>query len=267
MISLTQWSMAAGAHARTEWTIAGCVLVGTLAALISFTLTSCSPPASHGVPPILLFNGAGTSANDVAAVEAILKGNGLQYAKVNSSELNSMSVSQLMAYRLMIIPGGNFIAIGDGLTSSATARIRNAVHRGVNYMGICAGAFLAGDGPYNSLNLTSGVQFEFYADESRGIRKAAVTITGIGAPALEQYWEDGPQLTGWGAVVGKYPDGTPAIVEGSSGKGWVILTGVHPEAPANWRRGMSFATPASVDHAYAAMLIDAALHGTRLPHY
>jgi glutamine amidotransferase-like uncharacterized protein len=117
------------------------------------------------------------------------------------------------------------------------------------------------------LNLTTGVQFGFYADESRGIRKAAVAIAGIGTPPLEHYWEDGPQLTGWGAVVGKYPDGTPAIVEGNCGKGWVILTGVHPEAPASWRRGMTFTTPASVDHAYAATLIDAALHGTCLPHY
>ena len=243
------------------------MLVGTLAALMSFTLTACAPPASSSVPPILLFNGAGTSANDVAAVEAILNDNHLDYATVNSSELNGMSASQLMAYRLMIIPGGNFIAIGDGLTSSTTANIHNAVQGGLNYLGICAGAFLAGHGPYNSLNLTSGVQFDFYADESRGIRKAAVAIAGIGTPPLEHYWEDGPQFTGWGAVVGKYPDGTPAIVEGTSGKGWVILTGVHPEAPANWRRGMTFTTPASVDNAYAATLIDAALHGTRLPHY
>jgi glutamine amidotransferase-like uncharacterized protein len=67
--------------------------------------------------------------------------------------------------------------------------------------------------------------------------------------------------------VGKYPDGTPAIVEGSSGKGWVILSGVHPEAPENWRGGMTFTTPASVDNAYAGKLIDAALHRTLLPHY
>ena len=33
-------------------------------------------------------------------------------------------------------------------------------------------------------------------------------------------------------MVGKYPDGTPAIVEGTFGNGWVILSGVHPEAPA-----------------------------------
>jgi glutamine amidotransferase-like uncharacterized protein len=268
MIALSQSSLAAGAHARTERTIAGRVPVGTLLALIPLTLTACSRPAPNSAAPapILLFNGAGTSAQDVAAVEAILNDNGLEYAKVNSSTLNHMSTAQLIDYRLLIIPGGNFIAIGDGLTSTTTAKIHDAVWGGVNYMGICAGAFLAGHGPYTSLNLTSGVRFHFYADESRGIRKAAVKITGIGTPALEHYWEDGPQLTGWGDVVGRYPDGTPAIVEGSCGKGWVILTGVHPEAPANWRRGMTFTTPLSVDHAYAATLIRGALDGTRLPH-
>ena len=92
-------------------------------------------------------------------------------------------------------------------------------------------------------------------------------IACVGTPALEHYWEDGPQFTGWGAVVGKYPDGTPAIVEGTSGQGWVILVGVHPEAPANWRHGMTFTTPASVDNTYAGTLIDAALHGKSLPHY
>src|ERR1700730_1413203 len=127
MTSLPQSSMADRAHARTERSIARRVLVGTRAALMSFTLTACAPPASSSVPPILLFNGAGTSANDVAAVEAILTDNHLDYATVNSSQLNGMSASQLMAYRLMIVPGGNFIAIGDGLTSSTTANIHSAV--------------------------------------------------------------------------------------------------------------------------------------------
>jgi len=235
--------------------------------VISLAATACTPPASHTVPPILLFGGAGTSVNDVAAVETILRDKHLDYSTVNSRQLNGMSESQLMAYRLMIVPGGNFIAIGNSLTSSATANIHNAVQGGLHYLGICAGGFLAGHASYNSLNLTSGVRFDFYADENRGIRKAAVAIAGVGTPAIEHYWEDGPQFTGWGAVVGKYPDGTPAIVEGTSGKGWVILCGVHPEAPSNWRRGMTFTTPASVDNAYAGTLIDAALHRTWLPHY
>jgi hypothetical protein len=51
-----------------------------------------------------------------------------------------------------------------------------------------------------------------------------------------------------------------------SGRGWVILVGVHPEAPATWRRGLAFSTPIDVDNAYAAMLLDAALNRTWLPH-
>ena len=101
----------------------------------------------------------------------------------------------------------------------------------------------------------------------KGVHKAAVEITGVGSPAIEHYWEDGPQYTGWGAVVGKYPDGTPAIVEGRSSKGWVLLVGTHPEAPENWQRGMTFTTPPGAANAYAGTLIDAALNGTSLPHH
>ena len=230
-------------------------------------LTACAPPASNDSPPILLFNGTGTSPNGVKAVEAVLKDSHLKYTTVNSQQLNGMSESQLMAYRLMIIPGGNYITIGNSLTPDTTTNIHHAVQGGLNYLGICAGGILAGNATCNSLNLTSGVRFGFYAEVNRGIHKAAVAIAGVGTPALEHYWEDGPQFTGWGAVVGNYPDGTPAIVEGTSGKGWVILCGVHPEAPENWRRGMTFTTPASVANAYAGTLIDAALHGTWLPHY
>ena len=223
---------------------------------------------SRGIAPILLFNGTGTSANDVAAVETILDSNDLNYSTVNSSQLNQMSESQLQGYRLLIVPGGNFIDMGHNLTSSTTANIRNAVQNGVNYLGICGGGFLAGNSSYyNGLNLTSGAKFGFYSAENQGIRKAAVPIAVAGGPTLEQYWEDGPEFTGWGAVVGKYPDGTPAIVQGTFGSGWVVLTGVHPEAPANWRRGMTFTTPASVDNAYAGTLIHTALNRASLSHY
>ena len=217
--------------------------------------------------PILLFNGKGASAGDVAAFETILSDAHLDYVLVNSSRLNDLSEAQLRQHRLLIIPGGNFIDMGNGLIRAAAVNVRNAVHEGLNYLGVCGGAFLAGDLPFNSLNLTSGVRFGFYSAENRGIRKAAVAIASPGAATLDQYWEDGPQLTGWGAVVGKYPDGTPAVVEGTFGSGWVILAGVHPEAPDAWRRGMVFTTPASADNAYAATLINAALNRTALPHY
>lgn len=239
-------------------------LMSCVAALV---VTACAPPAEKESPAILLFSGTGTSPNGVKAVEAVLQDRHLHYATADSQQLNDMDESQLRAYQLLILPGGHYINMGNSLTPGATAIVHHAVQGGLNYLGICAGGLLAGDASCNSLNLTAGVRFGFYKVVNQGIHKAAVEITGVEPPALDHYWEDGPEFTGWGAVVGKYPDGTPAIVEGNSGKGWVILSGVHPEAPANWRNGMAFTTPASQAHAYAGTLIDAALHGTRLPHY
>ena len=250
------------------------VLTTLCAVLISTTFTACraggdkaTMPAHGYDAPVLLFNGTGTSPGDVAALKKVLSSEHLNYSTVNSPQLNGMGESQIREYRLLIIPGGNFELIGNNLTSSTAANIHNAVQNGLNYLGICAGAFFAGNSPYNGLNLTSGSRFGFYAAEARGIRKAPVAVTAAGGQTLDQYWEDGPQLTGWGAVVGKYPDGTPAIVEGTFGNGWMILTGVHPEAPASWRRGMDFRTLVKIDNAYAARLIHAALNRELLPHY
>jgi len=230
-----------------------------------------APPAqanSIPIPPILLFTGTGTSSSDVSAVKAILGVNKLTYATANSSQLNAMTETQLRGYKLLIVPGGNSITIGDNLTSTTTTNIHNAVtNDGLHYLGICAGGFFGGYSIYNGLNLTSGVWFNFYADYNKGIHKAAVEISSPVIGALDQYWQDGPQFTGWGNVVGKFPDGTPAIVEGTSGKGWVILSGIHPEAPASWRYGMTFTTPVAADNAYAGTLILAALNGTSLLHY
>jgi len=224
------------------------------------------PASSSGMGSVLLFTGAGTSPNDVAAIETILRNSHLNYSTANSFQLNWMAQSQISQFRLLVVPGGNFVAMGKSLTAGTTANVRNAVKGGLNYLGICAGGFLAGSfpAPYNSFNLSSGVKFGFYPASTR---KAAVRITTARGPALDEYWEDGPQFAGWGEVVGKYPDGTPAIVEGSVGQGWVILSGVHPEAPESWRRGMAFSTPVSDDLAYAQMLIGAALNRATLSHY
>lgn len=243
------------------------VVLAICALLIAITPTACHISREEGGASVLLFNGTGTSPGDVAALERILEREHFNYVTVNSPELNGMHEWQIRQYRLLILPGGNFEQIGRGLKSSTTANIRNAIRNGLNYLGICAGAFFAGNSPYNGLNLTSGSRFDFYAAERQGIRKAAVPITAAGEKVFDQYWEDGPQLNGWGAVVAKYPDRTAATAEGAFGKGWVILTGIHAEAPESWRGGMDFRTPVNVDTAYAARLIRAALNRESLPHY
>ena len=213
----------------------------------------------HRAPSqILLFTGTGTSSGDVAAIESLLGEMRLGFDTASSSRLNGMSESDLRQYRLLIVPGGNFMHMGESLNAGTSANIRDAVRNGLNYFGICAGAILAGDG----FNLT-GVRFRFFSAVNRGIHKTTVAVTDADGFTLDQYWEDGPELSGWGAVVAKYPDGMPAVVQGAVGSGWVLLTGVHPEAPESWRRRMTFRTSVNKDRAYAAALVFAAL--ARLP--
>jgi Biotin-protein ligase, N terminal len=257
-------------------------LIVTLGCIPIVTLTGCGTPGITAAPhaasvdeiapttvvPILLFNGTGTSSSDVAAVEAILGTLKLTYATADTSQIESMSESKLASYKLLIVPGGNSVTIGDHLSKTATTNIHNAVvNDGLHYLGICAGAFFGGYSIYNGLDLTSGVWFNLYANGGKGTGKTAVEIAYPVIAKLDQYWQDGPELDGWGSIVAKYPDGTSAVVEGKSGKGWVILSGFHPEAPASWRVGMTFTTSVAVDNTYAGTLVTAALTGTSLPHY
>jgi glutamine amidotransferase-like uncharacterized protein len=218
--------------------------------------------------PVILFNGTGTSSTDVSAVETILNDLGLAYATANSAQLNAMTQAQLNSYKLLIVPGGNSITIGQYLKTTTTANIHNAVIKGgLHYLGICAGGFFGGYSIYNGLNLTSGRWFNFYEAYYHGIYKESLNISYPSGGKLDVYWQDGPQFTGWGSIVARFPDGTPAVVEGKSGVGWVILAGVHPEAPASWRWGMTFTSSLASNTAYAETLVKAALNGTYLPHY
>ena len=251
--------------------------------LLPVTLTNCGgkvggaqmsvpppdlPPPIPAAQPVLLFNGNGTSPSDVAAIEAVLSSLAIGYSTADSAHLDGMSEPQLAGYKLLIIPGGDSTVIGGNLSPNTAANIHGAVSDyGLHYLGICAGAFFGGSSIYNGVNLTNGVSFDFYRDEFQGIHLEPVAITLANGDQLDVYWQDGPQLSGWGQVVATFPDGTPAIVEGQSGNGFVILTGVHLEAPASWRGSMQFRTPISVDLAYAATVIQAAFNGTPLPHF
>ncbi|PYX34459.1 MAG: hypothetical protein DMG80_02095 [Acidobacteria bacterium] len=226
------------------------------------------PPAIPAAEPVLLFNGTGSSPNDVKAIRTVLSNLGIGYTTADSTQLNNLSEAEMAGYKLIIVPGGNSIEIGQSLTASTASALRGAVTLyGTHYLGVCAGAFFGGSSIYNGLNLTGGVSFDFYVDESRGIHIEPVEITRPNDVPIDVYWEDGPQLSGWGQVVARFPDGTPAIVQGQSGKGFVVFTGVHLEAPEDWRGSMNFKTPVPVDLEYAGTVFQAALKGTVLPHF
>ena len=159
---------------RILLTFASLLLIATATASSS---TIAGPSQGNDRPTILLFVGKGTSPGDVAALKQILNRNHFDFSTADSNQLNEWSEFQFATYRLLIVPGGNYETIGKGLTATTTAKIRNAVRGGLNYLGICAGAFFAGNSPYNGLNLTGGARFKFYALERRNIRKPGPPLT------------------------------------------------------------------------------------------
>ncbi|MFO0944643.1 MAG: BPL-N domain-containing protein [Planctomycetota bacterium] len=216
---------------------------------------------------VLLFRGTGTSPNDVQAIESLLKSVGIHYSTIDAKQLRAATESHLLECQLLIVPGGNYLHMADGLSEDDISKIRIVVQRGLNYLGICAGAILAGQNEGKCLNLTSGVKFGFYSDVNRNVHKNVVAIETANGEKLDQYWEDGPQLNGWGKVISRYPDGSAATVQGKWGKGGVILCGFHPEAPASWRAGMTFTTSLAKSQSYALTLIYALLNGNELHHF
>lgn len=243
----------------------GMLLLGVLGLLVACGRPG--PAVDRDARGVLLFAGEGTSPGDVAAWKQILVANRLGYAVASTSEFNRMTAEDFRAYQLILVPGGNYERIGKGLEARAAVALRDAVRGGTNYLGVCAGAFFAGASPYNGLDLFDGRRFEFHALSREGVRKAVVVVTSPGGSEVEHYWEDGPQLSGWGAIIAKYPDGTPAAVQGSVGHGWVVLVGTHPEAPENWRGGMTFHAPARVSQDFASRVLVGAYEGRALPQF
>src|SRR6476469_5753828 len=56
---------------------------------------------------VLLFNGYGISYSDWKSTEQIVQSMGLTYRLINSSQLTSMTLTELKQFKLIIVPGGN----------------------------------------------------------------------------------------------------------------------------------------------------------------
>lgn len=224
------------------------------------------PLRANAVSQVLLYNGTGSSASDVLALQNILASMNLTYDLVNSSQLNAMPKSTLITYKLIVFPGGNSIDMGNSLTRKATSNVKSAVsYYGVSYVGFCAGAFMAESSTlYNVFNL-AGTWFDFY---NSSLIDMVWTTFSDGSRRNLVYWQ-GPHLSKFGSVIARYPNGQSAIAQAKVGKGFVIVSGVHPEAPASWRVGMSSvdADGVSADVSYAGTLIAAAFSKTMLPHF
>lgn len=229
-----------------------------------------SPPAPQQrqyATDVLIFNGIGTASDDTASIQQIVGSRGLTQKTVSSAQLNAMTAEDLRQYGVIVWPGGLAKTQNDSLTAEARQNVYEAVAEGgVGYVGFCAGAFIAGS--YGSWGLElAPFDFPYYYLENQGYTKAMVNVTFADGSARDLIWYGGPELATFGQVLAKYPDGTTAIAQDRVGKGLMILSGPHPEAPSSWKSGLSDSDGTAPDQDYAYQLIQAAMKQQPLPSF
>jgi glutamine amidotransferase-like uncharacterized protein len=218
-------------------------------------ITGATPPVAGGfTTDFLIYDGSGGSVDDAQSMANIIQSHGHTYKFANEADLNSMTEDELATYGVIMIPGGYGGMMTDAIPADARERIRKAVtERGVSYMGTCAGSFMA-QGPeamdknpsYGFAFIPGKVMDYWYPKGDSNAEAAMVDVTTSDGAKHHVLWYGGPAIPSLpNGVVGKYDNGVPAIGESWAGKGMVVLSAIHPEAPEVWLS--EFATPA--DHA------------------
>ena len=251
-----------------------CVLALVATMWVAVPATAADKSARKYKTDVLIFNGTGTSESDANSFVSIIGKKGLSYKVVNSDDLNAMSVQDLSAYGVIVWPGGHANRMTNSLTLATRRNIQSAVRdAGVSFAGFCAGAWmgvgddipLAGELDIGFALLPGKLLLEYFPDGKEPTAAMVMTTFGDGSKR-DLVWYGGPITPNIpGGVVAKYPDGSPEITQAFSGKGFVILTGTHPEAPQGWRDGNGITDSDGLDYELAGKLVTAALLQQALP--
>ncbi|WP_020659626.1 BPL-N domain-containing protein [Amycolatopsis benzoatilytica] len=242
-------------------------------------LAACTPPdnpaparpqaRTTGKPLALIYNGPQGCTDCAPTMAEVLHTapQPFEVAYVGPGTGTPLTASALAPAQLYVQPGGgaDLDATWRDLKGSAKA-LRDWVHGGGCYLGLCFGGYLAGRNP----------GFELLPGDTRGYtdtpdatvldaRDTVVPVTWKGKPR-HMYFQDGPAfLLDDGAdatVLATYPNGTAAAVVAPYGKGRAGVCGPHPEADESWYADEDLTNPDGVRLDLAYELIDATLGRT-----
>ncbi len=231
---------------------------------VSFTHAVVNDPVSK-VKFALVYKGPGScpeECSEAAAEMAELAG--LSPKFIGPEEQNPQIFENAVVW---IQPGGKSSKVAKTMNENLKNLIRQFVYNGGGYVGFCAGAFYAthiiGDTENIGLGIIAGrTQLYEEVNDSPEI----LTLNWLGKKQ-DVYWEGGPyfilpeeeQESSAIEVLATYPNATPASVKSTYGRGNVVLTGAHPEAPAWWSTVEKIIDPDGVDHNLAVAMIKMAV--------
>lgn len=187
---------------------------------------------------VMIYNGSGAWTDEVGSLESIMSGAGITYTEVTDTTMNSMAATDYAQYGMMLFPGGSGTDMLDALNDTTRTNVMNAVRQtGVNYLGFCAGAFMAvspapsAGGAPDFFSIIQAPEEDYYYLENQGVDEQMVEISFPSGSTDNILWYGGPVTPdATGGVIAKYPTGDPAMTEEVTGAGFTIVSGVHPAA-------------------------------------
>ncbi len=220
---------------------------------ILFLSAGVAAPAADGVLRVAVFEGAGAGGRGISAVGAIMdRLVDIEYEKVSAEAIRSGALSD---FDIVAFTGGSGSRQADSLEAAGQQADIEFVENGGNYIGICAGAYLASDRRERYLGM---LPYKHYLPWrlGGGYVEMDFTETGrevLGAPGdgtVRVRYNNGPIFVD---ADGNIPDleaagfdvlahfrtavregsevmvDMPAIIGGSHGNGRFVLVSPHPE--------------------------------------
>jgi glutamine amidotransferase-like uncharacterized protein len=187
----------------------------------------------------LVYKGPGAcdeNCAEAAGKVALMAGYQVQY--VHPGEITP---ALLETADLWVQPGGDALDVRAAISNNEFYAIKNFVANGGKYLGFCAGAYLATKFIDDALTIPG---FDFIPGDSEDYVKGdktprLETIVWHGV-RRELYFQDGPSFIiqpGHEDVVkATYLNGKPAIIFTPYMRGYVALSGPHPEALGRWMK-------------------------------
>lgn len=185
---------------------------------------------------VLVFTGDGTWGTEIGDLEAMLDAHGVTYQEATSAQLDAMSAQDMATFGVIYIPGGEGGTEAGNTLPQTHANLRTAVQQlGVSYVGFCAGAFVAvapaptngGDVSYG-FGVVDGPVLDYYTGPGTDQTYEQTLESYPDGTTENILWYGGPVTPEIG-VIARYPTGDAAISEIWSGKGLVLIGGVHPD--------------------------------------
>lgn len=210
-------------------------------------------PSRQGTIKVGVYAASGVGLKGLVQLDRLLTPeHGFILRRVCGADIRDGSLAQ---FDVAIFPGGSMRGQAKSLKASGLDAVRTYVQRGGNYVGICAGAYLASNNYDVSLHILDAdvIDRKHWA---RGRGKVPVEFTtkatsqlGISSPRHSMFYANGPiyqasgdpklpdfqvlarfrgEVTKEGVPGGVMP-GTPAIVLSRYGEGRVLCSSAHPE--------------------------------------